>query len=192
MEIEAALPAAGFTTKVYYNLLHRMRILKGMYGEELSRRCSPLPPAGSMARHYCEVLATQPRMWLLAPTLVTSSRAIWMSIKRRLEDRIQEVREKMSIQEQKTAEAQLAATAAQLRKFHYHNKPMSGMVAVYFSMQLCDQIDLYGFEAYKEGTKTPYHYFDRREGMTQVHSFDLAIDVFKTLGAHVNLHIVGA
>ncbi len=36
---------------------------------------------------------------------------------------------------------------------------------------------------YTKRTKdTPYHYFDAVKGVTSVHSFDLAIDVYKSIG----------
>jgi hypothetical protein len=39
------------------------------------------------------------------------------------------------------------------------------------------QLDVYGFEPYtnKKTAKYPYHYFDNVQGVTAVHSFDLAI-----------------
>ena len=66
----------------------------------------------------------------------------------------------------------------------YHSKPMSGIFAVLFMLQICEQVNMFGFEAYTKRTKeSPYHYFDRVQGVTSVHSFDLAIEVFKNMGA---------
>jgi hypothetical protein len=51
-------------------------------------------------------------------------------------------------------------------------------------MQLCESVDMYGFDAYTASTSTPYHYFDQRAAMTSVHSFDLAMEVYRRLGLH--------
>ncbi|KAK3271633.1 hypothetical protein CYMTET_20030 [Cymbomonas tetramitiformis] len=68
------------------------------------------------------------------------------------------------------------------RHTKYHDKPMSGLFAVLFMTQVCTSVDLYGFEAYtKKRANSPYHYFDKVQGVTSVHSFDLAIDVFRLL-----------
>ena len=56
---------------------------------------------------------------------------------------------------------------------------MSGYYAVLLAVQLCESIDLYGFEAYmgEPGHPTKYHYFDEVQGVTTAHSFDFAIEV---------------
>mmetsp|Transcript_48064 Transcript_48064/g.120407 ORF Transcript_48064/g.120407 Transcript_48064/m.120407 type:complete len:407 (-) Transcript_48064:202-1422(-) len=69
---------------------------------------------------------------------------------------------------------------------YVHKKPSSGWFATVFSAQVCDQVDLYGFEAYHftRGSKkrtTKYHYFDEASGFTNVHSFELSIKVFQRL-----------
>ena len=62
----------------------------------------------------------------------------------------------------------------------YNRKPMSGFFAVLYALQMCDEVDLYGFDAYTSRKKSyRYHYFDNVQGFTDVHSFDLAIEVFK-------------
>ena len=73
----------------------------------------------------------------------------------------------------------------------YHDKPMSGLYAVLFSLTVCDEVDLYGFEAYtsKKTATAPYHYFDKVQGVTTVHSFDLALTIFKALGSAKPLRI---
>lgn len=49
--------------------------------------------------------------------------------------------------------------------------------------QVCEEVDVYGFEAYTSKRATsPYHYFDGVQGVTTVHSFDMAIDIYKLLG----------
>lgn len=77
------------------------------------------------------------------------------------------------------------------QQFKYNPKPMTGMVAVYFALQVCKKVDLYGFQAYR-GRKRgapPYHYFDRRQGMTWVHSFDLAVEAFREMGKYNHLFL---
>jgi hypothetical protein len=45
------------------------------------------------------------------------------------------------------------------------------------------KVDLYGFEAYtKKRANSPYHYFDEVQGVVTVHSFDMAIDIYRLLG----------
>jgi hypothetical protein len=49
--------------------------------------------------------------------------------------------------------------------------------------QVCEEVDVYGFEAYtSKRANSPYHYFDNVQGVTTVHSFDMAIDIYKLLG----------
>lgn len=71
----------------------------------------------------------------------------------------------------------------------YHNKPMSGIYAVIYMLQVCEQVDLYGFEAYTRPKDTPYHYFDSVKGVTSVHSFDLAIGIYKAIASALPLAI---
>eukprot|EP00191_Tetraselmis_sp_GSL018_P000078 CAMPEP_0177607358 /NCGR_PEP_ID=MMETSP0419_2-20121207/17874_1 /TAXON_ID=582737 /ORGANISM="Tetraselmis sp., Strain GSL018" /LENGTH=349 /DNA_ID=CAMNT_0019101933 /DNA_START=322 /DNA_END=1371 /DNA_ORIENTATION=+ len=64
----------------------------------------------------------------------------------------------------------------------FHRKPMSGFFAVLMALQVCDRVDLYGFDAYTSSrTKNLYHYFDHVEGFTGVHSFDLAMHIFRKI-----------
>mmetsp|Transcript_30481 Transcript_30481/g.54616 ORF Transcript_30481/g.54616 Transcript_30481/m.54616 type:complete len:199 (+) Transcript_30481:1036-1632(+) len=79
-----------------------------------------------------------------------------------------------------------ALVMRETRTNYPHKKPSSGWFATVFSAQMCDQVDLYGFEAYhftrgmKKAT-TKYHYFDNVSGFTNVHSFELSIKVFQKL-----------
>ena len=76
----------------------------------------------------------------------------------------------------------------------FKRKPMTGFFAVFFMLQLCDQVNLYGFSDYdskrQNSKKTPYHYFDSVNGATEVHSFDLSIEVFKLMARVHNITIV--
>jgi len=64
----------------------------------------------------------------------------------------------------------------------FHRKPMSGFYATLMALQMCDHVDLYGFDAYTSSkTRNLYHYFDHVQGFTDVHSFDLAMHIFRQL-----------
>ena len=57
------------------------------------------------------------------------------------------------------------------KKSQYNRKPMSGFFAVLYALQMCETVDLYGFDAYTSRKKSyRYHYFDNVQGFTDVHS----------------------
>mmetsp|Transcript_11792 Transcript_11792/g.15965 ORF Transcript_11792/g.15965 Transcript_11792/m.15965 type:complete len:450 (+) Transcript_11792:122-1471(+) len=98
----------------------------------------------------------QKRIHFIHPSFINRAMGLWFDMKKELEER---------------------------RHTSFHDKPMSGFMAVLFMMQECRQLDLYGFEAYtKKRADSPYHYFDKVEGVTTVHSFDMAIDIYRMLG----------
>eukprot|EP00238_Polyblepharides_amylifera_P010833 CAMPEP_0196587274 /NCGR_PEP_ID=MMETSP1081-20130531/56978_1 /TAXON_ID=36882 /ORGANISM="Pyramimonas amylifera, Strain CCMP720" /LENGTH=435 /DNA_ID=CAMNT_0041909415 /DNA_START=524 /DNA_END=1831 /DNA_ORIENTATION=- len=75
---------------------------------------------------------------------------------------------------------QLKYLLEQKENNQYNRKPMSGFFAVFFALNVCDKVDLYGFDAYTSKKRSyRYHYFDNVQGFTDVHSFDLAIEVYK-------------
>jgi len=92
----------------------------------------------------------------LHPSFVERARKLWSTVKRELEVQ---------------------------KKTKFHDKPMSGWFSVLFMMQTCQSLDVYGFEGYtnKRTAKFPYHYFDGVQGVTAVHSFDLAIYAYLLL-----------
>ncbi|QDZ24462.1 sialyltransferase [Chloropicon primus] len=99
----------------------------------------------------------------LHPQFVNNAQSLWFKIKKEMEVR---------------------------KGVQYHNKPMSGIYAVLFMLQICESVDMYGFEAYtKPSRNSPYHYFDAVKGVTSVHSFDFAIDVFKAIGNVLQLSL---
>ena len=99
----------------------------------------------------------------LHPQFVNNAQAFWMQLKDEME---------------------------KAKGVQYHSKPMSGIFAVLFMLQICEQVDMYGFEAYTKRTKeSPYHYFDKVQGVTQTHSFDLAIEVFQQMGTVLPLKL---
>lgn len=75
-------------------------------------------------------------------------------------------------------------------------KPSTGWFAILLALQVCDEVDAYGFSSWKRRTSreagaTKYHYFDRVEGVDNVHSFDLTLRVLKVLGEHYPLRLRG-
>jgi len=147
---------------------------------------------------YHKLLLSKPveqKVVMLNPAMVTMSRTIFNHIKSELET---DVRAALAGREtdpaklryaQELHKANLASTPAgsadaTKETFAFHGKPMSGITAAYTAMQLCESVDMYGFDAYTASTSTPYHYFDQRAAMTSVHSFDLAMEVYRRLGLH--------
>lgn len=126
---------------------------------------------------------------LLAPTLVASARNVYEAIKIEIE---MEIRARLAagdtaddqakaMLEAKQASSVAGAEDAAPDTFAFHSKPMSGAVAVFFALQMCDHVDLYGFDAYTALSEVPYHYFDAVVAATGVHSFDLAVEAFRRI-----------
>lgn len=85
---------------------------------------------------------------------------------------------------------QLKALLERKHDSTYNRKPMSGFFAVLFALQMCDHVNLYGFDAYTSRKRSyRYHYFDNVQGFTDVHSFDLAIEVYKLIAKRGGLTI---
>lgn len=87
------------------------------------------------------------------------------------------------------AELQLELEARMKKKFK--KKPMSGWLAMMFMIQMCEKLDVYGFEAYNNPHAAHrYHYFDKVKAVLQHHSFDFAVEAYKLLGKvhSVTLH----
>eukprot|EP00241_Pyramimonas_parkeae_P005034 CAMPEP_0114261176 /NCGR_PEP_ID=MMETSP0058-20121206/20964_1 /TAXON_ID=36894 /ORGANISM="Pyramimonas parkeae, CCMP726" /LENGTH=343 /DNA_ID=CAMNT_0001376627 /DNA_START=187 /DNA_END=1215 /DNA_ORIENTATION=- len=74
-----------------------------------------------------------------------------------------------------------ALEAANLYSARKMLKPMSGMSALMFAIQVCEHVHLYGMSPYKGDGGTPYHYFDDISGVTKHHAFDAAFEVFKQI-----------
>eukprot|EP00241_Pyramimonas_parkeae_P002463 CAMPEP_0114234268 /NCGR_PEP_ID=MMETSP0058-20121206/5622_1 /TAXON_ID=36894 /ORGANISM="Pyramimonas parkeae, CCMP726" /LENGTH=453 /DNA_ID=CAMNT_0001345943 /DNA_START=415 /DNA_END=1776 /DNA_ORIENTATION=- len=86
---------------------------------------------------------------------------------------------------------QLKYLLEQQENNQYNRKPMSGFFAVFFALNVCDKVDLYGFDAYTSKKRSyRYHYFDNVQGFTDVHSFDLALEVFKLFSQRGFVQIV--
>ena len=138
-------------------------------------------------------------LWLLSPAVVSTSRMIWLKVKGEIENEIHDVRRYMaagmhfnhtrySTFVMKKAK-KLGAWGPGQEKFTFHNKPMTGMVTLFFGIQLCNSIDLYGFEPFTGESRFPYHYFDSRAGMVNVHSFDMALEIFRRVSTAFPLNI---
>ena len=70
-------------------------------------------------------------------------------------------------------------------EFH-GEKPMSGYYAILFLLQVCDEVDIYGFTPWKESDRNDqlsdaYHYFDGAQPRKGSHSFDLTRYVYELL-----------
>jgi len=114
--------------------------------------------------------AEQQTLWLLSPSVVTISRMVWLTLKRDIENDIHRVREQLGKSEPMEMEGisrfvyEKAFSLGQLHegeKFTFHQKPMSGMVSVFMAIQVCNSLDLYGFEAITTN-RMKYHYFGKR------------------------------
>eukprot|EP00899_Mesostigma_viride_P006134 jgi/Mesvir1/15521/Mv03173-RA.1 len=80
--------------------------------------------------------------------------------------------------------------AAAYSHHSYLQKPMSGFFAVYFALQICEEVHLYGFSPYRKGERVHYHYFDSVAAVTASHSFDLAYVIFRQLSQWPGLDAV--
>ncbi|QDZ21665.1 sialyltransferase [Chloropicon primus] len=77
---------------------------------------------------------------------------------------------------------QLLKLLSKAKDKEFNRKPMSGFFATMMAIQVCEHVDLYGFDSYTSTTESNrYHYFDNVKGFTGRHSFDLAITIFKLI-----------
>jgi len=65
-------------------------------------------------------------------------------------------------------------------------KPMSGYYAIMFALQVCSEVDVYGFTPYQESDAGDvlaprYHYFDQAVPRHNSHSFDLTQNIYRLL-----------
>ena len=129
---------------------------------------------------------------------------VWLTIKRDIEQDIEILRK---FQAASQSFDRTLFTAFVIRKanklgpwkagqkpFEFHSKPMSGIVSLFFAIQVCDSVDMYGFDPFTLETRGRYHYFDDRAGMVNVHSFDMALEIFRriALAYPVRLHSRGS
>ena len=55
---------------------------------------------------------------------------------------------------------------------------------------VASQVHMFGFSGWRKhtlGTQAPYHYFDNVTGVTNVHSFDLQLRVYRRLADRYNI-----
>uniref|UniRef100_A0A061QMP4 Beta-galactoside alpha--sialyltransferase 1 isoform x1 n=2 Tax=Tetraselmis sp. GSL018 TaxID=582737 RepID=A0A061QMP4_9CHLO len=69
-------------------------------------------------------------------------------------------------------------------------KPMSGYYAVMYALQVCSEVDIYGFTPYQESDAGDplaprYHYFDEAVPRHNSHSFDLTQNVYRLLASQL-------
>ena len=66
---------------------------------------------------------------------------------------------------------------------------MSGFYAFLFALQVCDEVDIYGFAPWHDGDDqraggaNKYHYFDGAIPRPGSHSFDLALYIYELFAA---------
>jgi len=73
-------------------------------------------------------------------------------------------------------------------------KPTSGWYTLVFAGQICDEVHMYGFSGWRKHSKTrqaKYHYFDNVTGVTNVHSFDLSLRIYRELAKHYKVFVHG-
>ena len=66
----------------------------------------------------------------------------------------------------------------------FQRRPMAGYFGVYFALQVCEHVNLYGFSRYTQesaAAKMRYRYFDDAEGQPGRYSFDLAYEIFRQM-----------
>ncbi|KAK3277448.1 hypothetical protein CYMTET_14553, partial [Cymbomonas tetramitiformis] len=73
---------------------------------------------------------------------------------------------------------------------NYNDKPMTGWTTVMMALQMCSQVDLYGFQPYRGSAKELYHYFDSQAASLKVHSFDLAYEMLQLLGERLPVRLM--
>ena len=198
-------PTRGFQydvgNKTTFDIANKENCLKLAKGEHRWRRPAStliMWEAHSRAirnQVYLKVLKSRgvqgKRLWLLSPSVVTVSRMVWLAIKKDIEQDIVTLRKYMaaSLAFDRTHFTPFVIKKAQKlgpwragqEDFTFHNKPMSGIVSLFFAIQVCDSVDMYGFDPFTIEARSRYHYFDDRAGMVNVHSFDMAMEIFRRL-----------
>ncbi|UPR02286.1 sialyltransferase [Chloropicon primus] len=154
-------------------------------------------------RVYLKLVETdttrEEKIWLLSPSVVTLSRMIWLTMKRDIERDIDTVRkdlgQRVAVDRERYTPfviqkaTKLGPTFEGHKMFSFHIKPMTGMVSLFFALQVCETLDLYGFEAITTNINRRYHYFDEVEGFMHRHSFDLALEVFERISQVIPVRI---
>eukprot|EP00191_Tetraselmis_sp_GSL018_P021150 CAMPEP_0177583778 /NCGR_PEP_ID=MMETSP0419_2-20121207/3511_1 /TAXON_ID=582737 /ORGANISM="Tetraselmis sp., Strain GSL018" /LENGTH=465 /DNA_ID=CAMNT_0019073207 /DNA_START=237 /DNA_END=1635 /DNA_ORIENTATION=+ len=131
---------------------------------------------------------------VLQPALMTASRTIYLAIMREVGDRQSPAGVGLdgAAQHKQDARAVLvrrrgdqargAEPSDRGPQVPLQQQTDDGMAALFLCIQMCERTTMYGFHAFTDKRRQRYHYFDNREGMTEVHSFDLAMEVFRRIG----------
>lgn len=129
------------------SVITRREVYSRLFAAAAQGKLAP-PPSGDESKRVA--------IQMLAPTLVASARKVYEAIRREVEG---EIRVRLAAgdaaddQAKVMLEAKQASSVAGVEDaapetFQFHGKPMSGAVAVFFALQMCDKVDLYGFDAY--------------------------------------------
>ena len=152
-------------SKTHFNIVNAHNLKEMLHDQRRWRSFDPnskivmFETASHFARyHLAKPLLTKfqdVQMVLLNPMFANHCFSIWIQLKQLLE---------------------------QAQNTQFNRKPMSGFFAAMMALQICDHVDLYGFDSYTDTqTSTRYHYFDNIKGFTGRHSFDLAIGIFRLI-----------
>lgn len=66
-------------------------------------------------------------------------------------------------------------------------KPTTGLIALFFTLRICDTLHLYGFDAGNADER--YHYFSTRKKRKSAHSFDREGSIIRAM-AGANLLVL--
>ena len=100
-------------------------------------------------------------MWLLNPEMAHASRYAFHALKQAVEPSVEP-----------------------------RDRPPTGWTAVVAALQVCEQVDVYGFSPYTGAPGERYHYFDDAAAATATHSFSLAWQILQRLAQVEPVRIV--
>ena len=70
------------------------------------------------------------------------------------------------------------------------DKPMTGWTTIMAAAQLCDEVDVYGFEPFQPQPGARYRYFDDTVASTNAHAFDAAFEAISWLAEELPIRVV--
>lgn len=76
---------------------------------------------------------------------------------------------------------------------HVSNLAISLTLYPLGSVQICDEVHMYGFSNWKKQRKgmkqAAYHYFDKVQGVTNVHSFDMSLRIYQRISQEYSVFL---
>mmetsp|Transcript_802 Transcript_802/g.1422 ORF Transcript_802/g.1422 Transcript_802/m.1422 type:complete len:660 (-) Transcript_802:86-2065(-) len=115
---------------------------------------------------YMPLMSKNPEknLWMINPELLYTFRFVWHELRKIVERRHKGVK--------------------------FNDKPMTGWTTTMMAMQMCDSVDLYGFQPYRGKSENDrYHYFDNQVASLKVHSFDMAYEMYLLLAERFPLRV---